>query len=263
MEGTCWQDGPDYLKLPEEEWPINRGIMEETRDLPREEMKKQVKHLAFHQSVNDRVAEHQLDVIARKTTSWEVALRQTRNISYWLEQHRSRALINLADRGIFSKLQLEHELALLAAKHGLNYWLVHAGKATLRMLEKGGLKNMVVEIRENIPMVQTRFKKKVQHYFGQTELPLILASTDLGKLLCIDAHNKTHRSGDIALAITKQTAYIVGGRKMLVSIRRKCMLCRKEQAVPIRQRMADVPDALQLPDPAFRKIAVDLAHDEG
>jgi hypothetical protein len=66
MEGTCWQDGPNYLKLPEEEWPINQGIMEETRDLPREEMKKQVKHLAFHQSVNDRVAEHQLDVPGRQ-----------------------------------------------------------------------------------------------------------------------------------------------------------------------------------------------------
>ena len=37
------------------------------------------------------------------------------------------------------------------------------------------------------------------------------------------------------------------------------MLCRKEQAEPIRQRMADAPEELQLPDPAFKKIALDLA----
>ena len=221
IEGSVWQDGPAYLKLPEEMWPINTKIMEETRDLPKEEMRRQAKHLAFHQTVEKTVSP--LTEIARQTSCWEVALKKTRNLSYWLEQHRARNIMSLEEQGIITRLRAEHELALLAAKHGLNYWLVHAGKDTIALLEKGGLKNMVVEIRENIPMVQTRFKKKVQHYFGVTELPLILASTDLGRMLCLDAHNKTHRSGDLALAVTKQVAYIVGGRNMLLSIRRKCI----------------------------------------
>ena len=54
---------------------------------------------------------------------------------------------------------------------------------------------MVIEVRQGIPMVQTRFKLKTQHYFGATELPLKLASTDLGYLVCKDAHERTHRLG--------------------------------------------------------------------
>jgi hypothetical protein len=98
---------------------------------------------------------------------------------------------------------------------------------------------MVVEIKLGIPMVQTRFKVKTQHYFGATELPLILASTRLGFLLCLDAHERTHLAGDLALSVTKQVTFIVGVKKPLLSIRKKCMICRQEQAEPIRQRMGD------------------------
>ena len=81
---------------------------------------------------------------------------------------------------------------------------------------------MVVTMVNQIPMVQTRFKIKTKQYFGATELPLILASTDLGYLLCLDAHKATHRAGELVLSVTKQTAYIVGAKRMLLSIRRKC-----------------------------------------
>ena len=154
---------------------------------------------------------------------------------------------------------MEHELASLATKLGLDCWLKHAGKDTLKLLENGGLRNMVVEVINGIPMVQTMFKVKTQHYFGATELPLILASTKLGFLLCQDAHDRTHRAGDLALSVTKQVAFIVGAKKLLLSIRKKCMICRTEQAEPIKQRMGDIPTDLQHPEPGFRKISVDLA----
>jgi hypothetical protein len=57
-------------------------------------------------------------------------------------------------------------------------------------------------------MVQTRYKIKTAQYFGATELPL--ASTNLGYLLCKDAHDQSHQTADLALAITKQVAYILG-----------------------------------------------------
>ena len=118
---------------------------------------------------------------------------------------------------------------------------------------------MVIEMKQDIPMVQTRLKKKTQHYFGATELPLILASTSLGFLICQDAHDRTHRAGDIALSVIKQIAFVVGAKKVLLSMRKKCMVCRKEQAMPETQRMGYMPDELQGLDGAFKKIGVDLA----
>ena len=140
---------------------------------------------------------------------------------------------------------MEHELANLATKLGLNCWLKYAGKETITLMEKGGLRSMVIEIK--------------QHYFGATELPLILASTRLGFLLCFDAHEQTHLAGDLALTVTKQVAFIVGAKKVLLSIRKNCMICREEHAQPIRQRMGDIPSDQQHPEPGFRKISVYLA----
>ena len=46
-------------------------------------------------------------------------------------------------------------LSRMATKYGVDCWLKHAGKATTALLEKGGLKNMVVFMENDIPMVQT------------------------------------------------------------------------------------------------------------
>ena len=59
--------------------------------------------------------------------------------------------------------------------------------------------------------------------------------------------------------MTKQSAYIVGAKKILLSIRKKCTICRKEKAVPTKQRMADVPVDRQLPERGFKRLAIDLA----
>ena len=44
VEGTEWQNGPAYLRLPESEWPIRTDIMEDAKELPKEEMRKQYRH---------------------------------------------------------------------------------------------------------------------------------------------------------------------------------------------------------------------------
>ena len=42
-----------------------------------------------------------------------------------------------------------------------------------------------------------------------------MASMNLGYLFSKDAHNKTHRSGDLELAVTQQVAYIMGANGLL------------------------------------------------
>ena len=143
-------------------------------------------------------SKHELDAVAESTNKWSVALSKTRMLTRWLELSRAKSLSVACDRGWISTLYMENRLAEMANTLALKFWLKHAGKATIKLMQEGGLRNMVIEVRQEIPMVQTRFKLKTQHYFGATELPLILASTDLGYLVCKDAHERTHRSGDKA-----------------------------------------------------------------
>ena len=135
---------------------------------------------------------HELVQIAKKTTSWKKALEKTRNLTLWLEKVRTKNCMIAWQKGWLSRLQLEQKLSTMSNQFGLTCWLKHAGKETIARMEKGKLKNMVITIRNNIPMVQTRFKIKTMQYFGVDELPLILASTELGYLLCQEAHDTTH-----------------------------------------------------------------------
>ena len=71
-------------------------------------------------------------------------------------------------RGWISDLQMEQQLSELANKLAVKYWLRHTGKETMKLVDKGKLRNMVVELKDGIPMVQTRFKRKSHHYFAPT-----------------------------------------------------------------------------------------------
>ena len=57
-------------------------------------------------------------------------------------------------------------------------------------------------------------------------------------------NDKTHRSNDLALAITKQVACIIGTKELLTNIRRRCMICGQK---------------LHWPDPTFKKVGQDHA----
>jgi hypothetical protein len=74
--------------------------MEDTKELPKEEMRKQCRHQAFQQnqgtgnetprSIKSATEKDELDHIADSNNKWSTALRKTRNITRWLEQHRAR-----------------------------------------------------------------------------------------------------------------------------------------------------------------------------
>ena len=50
VEGSEWQDGPAYLWEDEQSWPIRTDIMGGPQDLPQEELRKQYRHMTFHQT---------------------------------------------------------------------------------------------------------------------------------------------------------------------------------------------------------------------
>ena len=112
VEGSEWQAGPAFLKLPIAEWPIRTDIMTGTVDLPTEELRKQYRHMSFRQSTDSEV--HELDKIASSTNSWSVAMSKTRILTRWLELVRGKSLTLAHEQGMISRLCLENSLANLA-----------------------------------------------------------------------------------------------------------------------------------------------------
>ena len=73
VEGSEWQNGPAYLWEDEESWPIRTDIMTGPLDLPQDELRKQYRHLTFHQTLEKKEQppkpKHVLDKIKEKTNS--------------------------------------------------------------------------------------------------------------------------------------------------------------------------------------------------
>jgi hypothetical protein len=129
MEGTEWQDGPAYLKLPEADWPIDTNIMEETKEIPKDELRRQFRHQAFSQkaSIGHSIGcldslrgckptcsgtVHELGEIAKKTNNWKKALEKTRNLTLWLEKVRTKNCMLAWQQGWLTRLQLEQKLSI-------------------------------------------------------------------------------------------------------------------------------------------------------
>ena len=93
-----------------------------------------------------------MDTIASSTNSWSVALSKTRMLTRWLELSRAQSLTLAYDQGMISKLYLENSLADLANNLALKAWLKHSGKDTINLMNNGKMKNMVVVIRNGIPI---------------------------------------------------------------------------------------------------------------
>ena len=136
MQGSVWQDGPAFLKLPEDQWPIDTKLMEEATDIPKEELRRQYRHQAFLQQSNQGHAQgcmvkltgcrpacskevHELSHIASRTTSWTRALEMTRNLTFWLEKIRTKTYMQAWQSGRMSRLQLEEKLAGMSHRYGL------------------------------------------------------------------------------------------------------------------------------------------------
>ena len=262
--GSEWQVGPHFLTTPEESWPINTSLAGLPTEVPSEELRKQYKahhpnHSAMVTTATTRQDCLDLSTMATDTSTWKELLRKTNTLLRWWSKTREHLLLRQQKMGLITYLQLELALAYMASDMALDVWMRHAGKDTLNMMKQGKLANLHIIVRNSIPLVQTRFKVKVKQFFGRTELPVVLANTRLGYLICEDAHNQCHRSGDMALTLTKQVAYVIGAKKILINIRRKCLVCQKEQVQAAKQQMGAFPEELQHPDPPFVKIGIDLA----
>jgi hypothetical protein len=139
VEGTEWKKGPAYLRFPESEWPIKTDIMEDTNKLPKEEMRKQYTP-GFPTEAR----------IKKENTEKHQVCDQEADLD-----HGTKTIQMACARGWISSLQMEHELANLATKLGLDCWQKYAGKDTITLLENGGL-----DSRSGEMAVQRHWSKK-------------------------------------------------------------------------------------------------------
>ena len=85
-----------------------------------------------------------------------------------------------------------------------------------------------------------------------------MGNTRVAELIMLSAHWKDHTGKDITMAMARHEAWIINARKLARQIIRGCTRCRYIRKTLEGQKMAVLPDAVQVPCPPFTNIGVDL-----
>ena len=254
-----WLEGPAYLKLPVDQWPMNRNFAERKSKskVPIEEVKKkfknQIEFILHHTKQNsDGPGSVENEILAKFdygkcTNNWEKLVRSTSYLFMW-----------------FVKMYTPEGLSVggVARDMAITFWLRVAMPASNKAAAEGKLKHLSPMQHPkygDMLVVVGRSVRGLRQYFQQEFLPILMASTRVAWLIILWAHNTDHAGVDVTLQTSLQVAWIVGGRIVARALKKSCVRCRYLARTLEGQQMSVLPDYLAVPSPCFTFVAVDLA----
>ena len=183
--------------------------------------------------------EHLID--PHSTNSWNKLIRFTQVMLSW-----------------YHKTLVDNSNSTLTLQHARKLWFISAMPATITALKAGRLRELDIHQVDGVQVIQGRAASGMQKFFGQNSLPVIMGSTRVAFLIMLDANCQDHAGRDITLATSRHTAWIVNSKKLSKNIVRNCIRCRFLRKLIESQKMAPIPDILQVPSPPFSNIGIDL-----
>ena len=262
-----WMTGPAYLKLPVEQWPINRDFADRKSKvkLPMEEIRKQYRDQLSYLvqvgvgeqmgsssvatvgpgSLDNPVLEH--FQFGKKTNDWRKLNRSTSYLFKWY-------VLVFGDKSS-AGMGMAEDMAS-------TFWLRVAMPATNLAASQGKLKHLNPQQHFKYPdmlVVVGRAVAGFQNLFQKDFLPIIMAKTRTAWLVMVWAHCQDHAGVDTSFQPSMQVAWIVGGRTLAKGIKKACVRCRYLARQLLDQQMSVLPPHLTVPCPPFSFVAVDLA----
>jgi transposase InsO family protein len=130
---------------------------------------------------------------------------------------------------------------------------------TRKAMNSGRLKELDVQEREDgLLVIVGRAQTGLLNLYGTSSLPVIMGNILVAELIMTSAHWKDHTGQDITMAMSRMEAWIVNARKLAKHTVRKCVRCRYLRKKLEGQKMAVLPDLMQIPSRPFTNIGVDL-----
>ena len=240
-ENSTWQLGPSYLKLPLEHWPINRDFsLRKEACIPESEVLKRFRCIIQVAQTHISYGIHCL-IDPYSTNSWERLIRRTQLL-----------LIPFRPRNA----QVVSQASLIQSAKRL--WFISAMPDTLSALDSGRLRELDIQVIDGLQVVHGRASHGLQRYFGSSYLPVLMATSRVAFLIMLHAHSQDHAGRDITVSMSRHEAWIVNAKQLAKQIIRQCVRCRYLRKQTEEQKMAVLPDIMQMPCPPFTNIGLDL-----
>ena len=232
--GSLWQEGPEFLKLPEKEWPlrweVKKGIV-----IP--ERKKKEEFVAVVNEVESLASR----INAEKFSKWQLLKYTTARILKLYQRFKTggsrEALLTACD------LAKAERFWILEAQRNID--LKHHIK--LRPMEKDG-----------IIIVGGRTERWMTCTWNKQQFILLAKESYISVLIARHVHKTGGHLGEVATVSKVRAKYwIVGVRHIVKRIIRECVYCKIKLKKCCEQVMSPLPIERIKPSPAFTNVGVD------
>lgn len=222
-----WMNGPQFLQVPEDQWPSEQG----TADMTEVNKERRKPTLAHAVTVKEPI------IRCEEFSTWKRLLRVTAYVRRFI--YNCRKEVNKAK-------QLDPLSAQEIAK-AEDYWVRSAQSSLHKRLERGDLSTLTPFVDENgIIKVGGRVDPALTSYDNQ-HATLLPYNHWIATLITRDAHQYGHAGIATMTAKVRKKFWIIKGNSISKRVKRQCTFCKKIQARVSNQFMADLPTCRQQP----------------
>ena len=247
-----WKTGPEFLKLPEEQWPIQLVATNDQKQASRAERRKL--HNIF------QIAEgEQVEVITcTKFSSWRKLIRITAYVRRFIANLKASQKGRL-EKNPETTLQVRQgPLSPKELENGEQYWIKKAQRSLQDKLKSGQLQQLSPFVDEHgIIRVGGRIDQALVSYDNKHPV-LLPRNHHASHLITQHMHEYGHTGVATTMAKVRRRYWIIRGHDLAKFIKRKCAICKKLNAKVEEQYMANLPNIrLQPFTPPFYHTACD------
>lgn len=135
-----------------------------------------------------------------------------------------------------------HNLTSADVEQAENYWIKIVQREFAEAWKKR-FKRLGPSINENgIITVGERISKWLKDDWNQNKFILLSRSHPFTRLFIQHLHNNDHGGVDLTLAKLQRKFLVPGARKIIKSIKEKCVTCKKLDKLRMEQQMGQLPD---------------------
>ena len=253
-----WQNGPDWLRLDESQWPVSPSSLSDS-PTSIERFLRKTKVLTSVTKELDC-----LDLLISRCSNLKKLLRCVALVLRWLLPNGA-VLRNSGETGRSDSAKRIRPVSASERADAMN--VLVAWDQRRRLLDKQAqslvphavkvqLKNYRFEVSQLV--VRGRIKNFPVAFVSHSEEIPILPPSELSKLVVEFYHSKYHRDVDTIVTHVRNDYWVIRCRKMATTIDSKCIDCKLSRKNFMGQVMGELPEFRSKMQPAFSTVGCDL-----